>query len=156
MASWLVQGLPPFDGRYEWGWSLDDLTTREWGWIKKYSGYKGLTIQQGLEEGDIELLACLAMISIRRAGRLETTEVAGFMERIQDEGFGKKITVDTTDATDAEQETVVLPPPTSSPSSTGISGDASPTSSENPGNGQKASGIPDWDSSVSHPQPWAS
>lgn len=146
-----ITGIQPWDGLYELDMDANELTTREWGWIKKYSGYMPLTVQQGLEGGDPELFACFALIALRRAGRLELPEIPGFMERLLDEGFGSKISLEAEEA-----ETVVLPPPEKPSSNTPTSGGGSTTSSENPGNAQKPSGIPGSDTSESHPLSWAS
>ena len=46
-----------------------ELTTREWGWIKRLSGYLPLNIEDGL--GDPELVIVFAAIALRRAGKVE-------------------------------------------------------------------------------------
>ena len=40
-------GVPPYDGRYDFDLEGRELTTREWGWIKRLSGYLPLTIEEG-------------------------------------------------------------------------------------------------------------
>ena len=69
---WLIlEQVPPYDGRYEWDLEGRELTTREWGWIKRLAGYLPLNIEDGL--GDPELIAVFAAIALRRAGKVETT-----------------------------------------------------------------------------------
>ena len=44
---WLtIKGVPPWDGRYEFDLEDRELTTREWGWIKRWSGYLPLTVAE--------------------------------------------------------------------------------------------------------------
>ena len=58
---WLtVAGVKPWDGRYEFDLNGRELTTREWGWIKRHSGYLPLTIDEGFNGADPELFACFA------------------------------------------------------------------------------------------------
>ena len=54
---WIViDGAPPYDGRYMFDLAGQELTTREWGWIKRLSGYLPLTLDEGFKGGDPELL----------------------------------------------------------------------------------------------------
>jgi hypothetical protein len=148
-----IEGLHPHDGRYELDLS-QELTTREWGWIKRHSGYMPLTISQGLEGADPELFAVFAAIALYRAERLNQAEVAGFIDRCQDVGFGSGRIVFEGDEQPEEDD--AGPPEVSSSGSSATSGDASPTSSERSGNGQKPTGIPASDSSPSDRLTWAS
>ena len=69
----VIEGVRPYDGRYEFDLEGRELTTREWGWIKRLSGYLPLTIEEGLT--DPELITVFACIALRRAGqgRLQRT-----------------------------------------------------------------------------------
>lgn len=140
-----IEGLPPFDGRYEFNLDAGEFTTREWGWVKKHSGYMPLTIEQGSQGGDVDLIVAFTAIALYRAGRLDQAEVAGFIERVQDVDIGAHLTFEVED--DAE-EVDASPPAPSSGESSNTSGDASQTSSETSTNGQNHSGIP---SSVTSP-----
>ena len=69
----VIEGVPPYDGRYEFDLEGRELTTREWGWIKRHSGYLPLTIEDGFT--DPELVTVFAAIALRRAGKVEAREV---------------------------------------------------------------------------------
>ena len=117
----LIEGIRPYDGRWEFDLEGRELTTREWGWIKRLSGYLPLTIEEGLS--DPELIVAFAVIALRRAGKVEPKRRSGqAFERLSDAPFGAAITMET----DVEKEEVeVSPPPESSTSSGGTSGPSS-------------------------------
>ena len=69
----VVEGVRPYDGRYEFDLAGQELTTREWGWIKRLSGYLPLTVEEGLS--DPELIVVFAVIALRRAGKVEPKDV---------------------------------------------------------------------------------
>src|SRR5262245_43360418 len=75
----VINGLPPYDGRYEFEF-IADLTIREWGMLRRFTGYMPLTVEDGFSGMDPELLAFLAVLAVLRAGRIETTEVARLYE----------------------------------------------------------------------------
>ena len=110
---WLIlEHVPPYDGRYEWDLEGRELTTREWGWIKRLAGYLPLNIEDGL--GDPELIAVFATIALRRAGKVETAEVPRAFEYLSDAPFdGSRIRLET-DTVEAEDD--AGPPPESSSS----------------------------------------
>ena len=93
LVDWLIlEHVPPYDGRYEWDLEGRELTTREWGWIKRLAGYLPLNIEDGL--GDPELIAVFAAIALRRAGKVETNEVPRAFEYLSDAPFdGSAITL---------------------------------------------------------------
>jgi hypothetical protein len=121
-----ISGVKPYDGRYEFDLAGRELTTREWGWIKRHSGYLPLTITEGWDGGDPELFACFALIALHRAGRVEAGDVAHVFERIADAPFGGTIEVESDSLEDGD----VDPPAPRTSGSEPSSGDASPTSSE--------------------------
>jgi hypothetical protein len=128
-----VTGCPPYDGSYE----LDlerELTTREWGWIKRHAGYLPLALTDEAF-GDPELVCVFAVIALRRAGRIEPGEVPRVYERLLDTPFGDAITFEA-----EEEEAEERPPPSSSSSSAATSGGASKASSGTPGNHRRATG----------------
>lgn len=125
---WLViEGVRPWDGRYEFDLEGQPLTNREWGFIKRYSGYLPLTIEDGWKGGDPELFAAFAVIALHRAGRVQTGDVADVYERFADTPFGTTIRLDL-DGTGL-QDGDAGPPAGSSSVNGSSSGDASQTSS---------------------------
>jgi hypothetical protein len=147
---WIVlEGVKPWDGRYEFDLAEVPLTTREWGHIKRLSGYLPLTLDQGLDGGDPELFSCFAVLALRRAGRIDDRQVPELFERLIDSPF------ETTIRLESDSEEVDASPPTpSSSASNGSSGAASPPSSEQseqrpsptgtPGSATSASDQPTW------------
>jgi hypothetical protein len=123
----VVTGVQPYDGRYEL--ELTELTTREWGWIKRLAGYLPITLEDD-SFGDPELACVLAAIMMRRAGRIETREVPEVFERLADAPFGAAITVEAGEPEAGEGETDAGPPASSSNGSSATSGPSSATSSE--------------------------
>lgn len=123
---WLViEGVRPWDGRYEFDLEHRPLTNREWGWIKRHSGYLPLTIEDGWKGGDPELFAAFAVIALHRAGRIQTGDVADVYERFADTPFGTTFRLDL----DAAEEGDAGPPAENSNANGSSSGDASKTSS---------------------------
>ena len=120
----VVEGLKPWDGRYPLGVADDPLTTREWGWIKRLTGY----LPADFTADDPEVICVLAVIAMHRAGRVTTAEVPATFERIVDAPFGPTIRLEVTDeAGDADNP----PHPAGvTGSNTSSSGNGSPTSSE--------------------------
>jgi len=124
----VITGVKPYDGRYELDLEGAGFTTREWGWIKRLSGYLPLTITDGLAGGDAELFSVFATIALRRAGKIEAKDVPDVWERIADADFDSSITLDT-DRT-VEEDDASSPPPPSSSGNNSSSGAGSTTSSE--------------------------
>ena len=145
---WLViDGVKPWDGRYEFDLT-DGFTTREWGWVKRYSGYMPLTVDEGFAGGDPELFATFAAIALRRAG-IEAEDVEDVYDRFADAPFGSAIRLEG-DPVEADAG----PPPPSSNGNTDSSGAASTTSSDPstatlPGSGMPVSAISGWPSTPS-------
>lgn len=141
----MIDGARPWDGRYEFDLETQPLTVREWGWIKRFSGYLPLTIDKGLEGADPELFAAWAVIAVRRAGRVQPAEVQDVYDRLADAPVGAAITFEIGDRT---EDADAGPPPGSSDASRSISGEGSTTSSAP---STDASGIPGSDTSESDP-----
>jgi hypothetical protein len=146
-VNWIVvDGVKPYDGRYEFDLGSQELTTREWGWIKRHTGYLPLTMEEGFRGADPELFTIFAVIALRRAGKIDQTEVAAIFERICDAPFGATIRMELDQPEDTE-DADVGPPALSSTGSEPSSGDASETTlvtSPGPPNG---SGNPGSDTS---------
>jgi hypothetical protein len=124
---WIViEGVPPYDGRWQFDLDTQELTTREWGWIKRLSGYLPLTVEEGLS--DPELIVVFACIALRRAGKATPAEVPDVFERLSDAPFGSAITMET----DTKEEVAEKagPPASSSSGNADGSGDGSTKSSE--------------------------
>jgi len=138
----VVEGLKPWDGRYPLGVADDPLTTREWGWIKRLTGY----LPADFTVDDPEVICVLAVIAMHRAGRVTAAEVPATFERIVDAPFGPTIRLEVTDeAGDADDP----PHPAGvTGSNTSSSGNGSPTSSETSDAGRSPTGTPASASSV--------
>ena len=78
----VIEGVPPYDGRYEFDLRDQPFTVREWGWIKSHSGYLPLTLVRRAAHGsDAELMAVFAIIALVRAGKVDRDEVPQVWER---------------------------------------------------------------------------
>ena len=93
-----IEGVKPYDGRYEFDLENRALTTREWGWIKRHSGYLPLTIDEGFRGADPELYAVFAVIALHRAGKIDARDAGDMYERIADAPFGATITLEGDEA----------------------------------------------------------
>jgi hypothetical protein len=72
-----------WDGEYD----LDTdqaWTTREWGWIKKLSGYMPLTVGEGLAGDDPELFVAVGVIALVRDHKIGRDEALPVAEEIMD------------------------------------------------------------------------
>lgn len=147
---WIViEGVRPYDGRYPFDIGDVELTTREWGWIKKFSGYLPLTIEDGFRGADAELYAALAAIALRRAARIDARIVADVFDRLCDAPFGSAIRVETDDDDDVVD--VTPDPPASLRAKRVSSGTELATSSETSTDRPSPYGTPDSDSLESPP-----
>jgi hypothetical protein len=141
----VIAGIPAWDGDYELDIVQAPLTTREWGWIKRHSGYLPLTIEDGLN--DPELITVFAAIALRRAGRIDDRDVPEVFDELSDNPYGQgKITFHVGEP---EQEAGPVPPQQSSSSNDDTTGLESKTSSEISLVHPRPSGTPDADSSES-------
>jgi hypothetical protein len=132
----VIEGVRPYDGRYDLDLGVD-LTTREWGWIKRLAGYLPLGLTDDAF-GDPEFACVLAAIAMRRAGRIQASEVPRVFERLADAPFGSTIRIESDDEQDESQ-----PDPPASSSSNGVtSGTGSPTNSGTPATPPKPTGTP--------------
>lgn len=145
---WLVvEGVRPWDGRYEFDIETRPFTTREWGWIKRFSHYLPLTVIDGWQGGDPELFAAFAVIALYRAGRIQPGDAADIYDRFADAPFGGTIRLE---ADSVDREEPVPDPPGSSDASSSTNGNDSKTSSETSDVTLPDSGTPDWASLASH------
>jgi hypothetical protein len=147
---YLVIRVPPYEGRYEF--ELGAFTTREWGHIKRLSGYLPLTITDGL--GDPELITVFAVIALRRAGKIDAADVPDVFGRLADAEFdGVGISYEVGDE---PVEDDAGPPASSSNGNDSISGDGSTASSASSETGPNPTGPRSSATSVSVPATSAS
>jgi hypothetical protein len=142
----VVEGLKPWDGTYPLDIDEAPLTTREWGWIKRLTGY----LPADFTLNDPEVICALAVVAMHRAGRVTTVEVPATFERIVDAPFGPTIRLEATDeAGDADDP----PHPAGATGSNATSsGNGLAPSSETSGPARSSTGIPASASSVSDPE----
>jgi hypothetical protein len=145
----VIEGAKPYDGRYEF--SLDVLTAREWGWIKRFAHY----LPEDLSEknwSDPELVCALAVIMLCRAEKVDKREVPDVFERLIDAPFETLIRLEMSELEEPEDDDAG-PPSRSSDESTPSSGDNGRTSSETLPPIPSPSGMPDSATSASLPGP---
>ena len=135
-----VTGAKPYDGRYPLDIDEQPLTTREWGWIKRNAGYVPLTLT-GEAFSDPELIMVLAVIAMRRAGRVQTEQFAEVWERFNDAPFGSTLTIED-DTNEVDDEDDAGPPARSNSGSSSSNGASSPTTSESSDDPRRVTGSP--------------
>lgn len=129
MSDWiLIEGLRPWDGRYPFNLTEDVPTTREWGWIKRFSGYMPATIEEGINGMDAELISVFAVITLRRAGKIDNRQVPEIFERLADAPYGATVRLEF--GADVESEASVVPLDGNSSGRASDSGEDSTRSSE--------------------------
>jgi hypothetical protein len=146
----IIQGVAPYDGRYPLDLDEQELTTREWGWIKRLSNYLPLTAADGFNGNDPELMCALAAILLRRAGRIQTRDVPGVFERLADAPFTASLSWES-DPAGEPLEDDLADPTASLNGNTSFSGPASTTSSESSAEQLSPTGTPGLVSSGSDP-----
>jgi hypothetical protein len=135
----VITNVPPYDGRYDFDLEQRELSTREWGWIKRLAGYLPLELNDEQKWGDPELVTVFAVIALRRAGRIEAREVPRVFELLADAPFdGAAIQYET----EPVEEDDAGPPASSSNGSTAASGPSLSESSETSPPSPPASGTP--------------
>jgi hypothetical protein len=141
VPDWIViENVPPYDGRYEFDLGQRELTTREWGWIKRLAGYLPLDFDQEDKLGDPELITVFAVIALRRAGKVEVAQVPTVFERLIDAPFDGSAIKYESDPDPVEDD--AGPPPSSWNGSAASSGPPSLMSSETSALTQSSSGTP--------------
>lgn len=110
MARIIIKGIPQYDGDYELA-TERPLNGLEWRWIKKVSGYMPLTMRDGFEGADPDLFIALAVIAMRRDGKITKDEALRVADTLA-EAYGVEIDL-TDDASEVEDEIplVSTPPP---------------------------------------------
>jgi len=147
MDNIVIEGVRPYDGTWPFDLENEELTTREWGWIKRLAGYLPLTIEEGLS--DPELIVVFAVVALHRAGQISAREAPQVFEDLADAPFGAAVRLETEPVeTEGDDAGPPEPKPTSSGGSSGEGSRTSSETSEPPPNG---SGMPDSDMSASVP-----
>ncbi len=114
----VVEGAKPYDGRYE----LIKFNRREQGQIRRLAGWMPLEYEDALKGGDAEFIACLAVLSMRRAGRIELDDVPDV--------YGRLLDMDDAEITlEGDQEEAEPSPPVPEPSSSLSNATSGPSSS---------------------------
>ena len=150
----VIEGFKPYDGRYPLDNSIE-FTNNEWRWIKRLAGYMPLTVEEGFDGGDSELFTVLALIALRRAGKIGTDDVTPLFERMGDVPTWSTIRLES-DQPPAEREPGDAGPPDRSSSvKSDSNGDDSPGSSETSTMIRNGSGIPVSATSAFDPTTWA-
>lgn len=112
----VITNIPPYDGEYEFDFDIA-LSTREWRWIKQISNYMPLTLDQGLEGGDPDVICAFAVIALVRNRKITPEQALDAAERIADVPFeGSRIQFITPEAEDdADPPALTSEPEGSSP-----------------------------------------
>lgn len=111
MPHQIIVNVPPYEGEYEFD-RAGSFSYTEWRWIKKIAGYMPLTIDEGWNGGDPDLMLALAVITMHRADKFETREVMDVVAVLESaEVDGASITVKL----EEEEAAEVDPPQTDSP-----------------------------------------
>ena len=106
----MVVSVPPYEGEYEFDLAAQPMTTLEWRWVKKISGYLPLTAAEGFAGADPDLFLSWAIIAMVRAGRIEKSDVMEAADVLADAPFdGTAITFKG--ETEAEEEESPLDEP---------------------------------------------
>ena len=89
-----LKGVQPYDGTYELDFA-GELTTRECGWIKRYSGYLPVNLEDAIDGGDAEFMCVMGRdrAAPRRAGSSRATRRRVF-DKLIDAPFGSAITIE--------------------------------------------------------------
>lgn len=75
MPDAMVVSVPPYEGEYPFDLNGQPLSTLEWRWVKRISGYLPLTVSDGFAGGDPDLFVSWAVIAMVRAGKITKDEI---------------------------------------------------------------------------------
>jgi len=152
MGDWVtIEGVKPWDGQYPLEIFGDEpLTTREWGFIKRLSGY----LPTDITVKDPEVICALAVVALYRAGRVSAAEVPVTFERIIDAPFGSTVRLEGDENAEEEGDDGGPLPPASTDangSNVASAGSVSPPRSESSEPDRKRFGALSSATSVSDP-----
>lgn len=108
----IIENIRPYDGEYRLGLDDEPLTTLEWRWVKRISGYLPLTIGEGFAGGDPDVVCALAVVALRRAGKIDQDQVLAVADKLADAPFdGSAIRLADDEDTDSVPPTVAATEP---------------------------------------------
>lgn len=136
----VIEGVRRYDGEYDLDLVGEPLTTLEWRWIKKLSGYLPLTVAAGWVGGDPDLFLALAVVAMRRAGKIEKEDALMVAERMED-GATIRVVGDAEEVEEVEEADPPVAP--TEPRSSDDSGVLSSPTSGPPGQPPSPTGSPD-------------
>lgn len=103
--------VKPYTGEYPLDLEDKPLTTLEWRWVKKISGYLPLTIGEGFAGSDPDLFIAFAVIALIRHGKIVKEQALLVADRLADHAFdGESIILQLGEIPDEELEGDALPP----------------------------------------------
>lgn len=137
----VIAGSGAYDGSYDLDVEDEPFTTLEWRWIKQLSGYMPMSVNDGFQGADPDLIVALSVIALVRAAKIREDQVLAVGNHLARLPFdGDHIDYQPEPAEDAD------PPPSASgadqSSSSNGSGDGSTQPSETPANGPSRTGSP--------------
>lgn len=124
----VVKGVRQYEGEYVFDLADEPLTTLEWRWIKKISGYLPLTIEDGWVGLDPDLILSFGIIAMRRAGKIDKDRALVVAEQLED-GAEIKMILGGADADPLQAPETDEPSGTSGEPSSQTSGLPGPTPS---------------------------
>ena len=92
MADRIVLDTPLYKGEFDLDVAEQPLTSLEWRWMKKISGYLPLTLGEGLAGGDPDIYIAFAVIALVRAGKIGREQALTAADHLADAPFGSAIT----------------------------------------------------------------
>ena len=100
----IIVNITPYEGDYELDFNRV-FNTHEWRWIREISGYQPLTFDDGMAAGDPSLFLALAVICMRRAGKVERDRVLNAADEMAEapvDGVAITLVADTVKGADDE------------------------------------------------------
>jgi hypothetical protein len=95
VAKLTIDGVDPFDGVYELDFAEQPFTNRDVHLIKKIAGVRLGELAEAFEAGDNDLLVAVAVIQLRREGKVQKGREMDAAEILLDAVAGKLIYEDT-------------------------------------------------------------
>lgn len=109
MSKIIIRGVKPFDGEYD----LQEerpFNTHEWRIIKQVSGYMPLTIRDGWQGGDPDLIVALAVVAMCRDGKIKRERSLAVAEQLGEAPFDGAAIILDLGAEEPEAEDDAGPP----------------------------------------------
>src|SRR3954451_17021770 len=83
-----IEGVPGFDGRYPLNLSEEPFTMWELHLIKKVSGIRAGELEEASDAGDSDLVVVLAVVAMRRAGKVRKEHAIQVADLLMDSAAG--------------------------------------------------------------------